>query len=138
MGVEEGGEPVAQLWRAFGRRDWGAARELLHPDLAAEWPQTGERFDRGGYIAVNETYPGSWEISIRRIVALDDLVVSEVFIEHSEPERTTFAVGLYELEGGRIRRATEYWPAPAEPSPERREQAGRDRDREPGAGAAGH
>ncbi len=120
MGVVDGRECVAELWRAFGTRDWGAARRLLHADLVAEWPQTGERFDREGYLGVNETYPGSWEIRIRRILALGDLVVSEVFIEHSDPERTTFAVGLYELEGGRIRRATEYWPAPSEPAPERR------------------
>ena len=110
---------VRRLWLAFDASDWHTVRSLLHPDFEAEWPQTAERFDRDGYVRVNETYPGTWTITPRRAVADGDIVVSEAFVEHSDPERTTYVVGFYKLEGELIRRAVEYWPAPGEPAPER-------------------
>jgi hypothetical protein len=119
--VNDAAAVVRLLWEAFEARDWALARTLLHPELLVEWPVTGERFDREAFLRVNETYPETWAIELRRLTAAGDVVVAELWVDHTEPERRAWAVGRYEVEDGLIRRSTEYWAAPSEVAPERRE-----------------
>jgi ketosteroid isomerase-like protein len=115
-----GVDVVRRLWAAFDSCDWELARACVHDDVVVDWPQSGERWEgREAYIGVNERYPGEWEIDVRRVVDAGDVVVLEAWIEHSERERSTFAVALYELRDGRIARGTEYWADPFDPPPER-------------------
>jgi limonene-1,2-epoxide hydrolase len=109
---------VERLWRALDERDFEGAGRLVHEDCVFEWPQSRERIrGRTNVVALNAHYPGEWSIRIERIVSAGGLVVSQVYIEHSQQD--TWAISFFEIEDGLIRRATEFWPEPAEPLPGR-------------------
>ena len=109
---------VERLWQRLDMLEWQAAGDLVHEDAVFEWPQTRERIrGRENFIGVNENYPGTSRIDVRRVMSTGSLVVSEVWIDHDR--YPTFAISFFELEDGRIRRATEYWAEPYDPPPGR-------------------
>ena len=69
---------------------------------------------RDNYLAVQRAYPEGWHIEVLRVVDDGDTVVSEVRVDQ-EGQRF-FAASFFEVEGGRILRALEYW-SDGEPSP---------------------
>jgi ketosteroid isomerase-like protein len=103
-----GGEVARRLWELFQARRWDEARDLLHEDFEAEWPDTGERI-RGcdNFLELNRNYPEPWSIEVKRVVWGADEVALEAAVTH--PEGVSHAAGFYELRDGRILRATEYW-----------------------------
>ena len=114
MTEQQNANTVRQLWKSFNRRDFEAARNLIHPEFVCLWPSTRERIvGPDNFIAVNQNYPGNWQITIERVLAAGDQVVSEVTVEidgRQEP-----AVSFFELREGKIIKLTEYWPIPYEP-----------------------
>src|SRR5918912_815876 len=59
--------------------------QRLAPDVAVEWPASGERFrGREAVVAVNREYPEGWSIDVVRVVPAPDreTVVSEVEVPH--------------------------------------------------------
>lgn len=108
-------ELVRGLWEAMERRDWDAVERLLHPEFRCWWPQTGERFDRPGYLRVNRHYPGDWHIRVLRVDAAGDEVVSEV--EVAVDGRLDRAVSFFRARDERLVDLREYWPEPS-PVPE--------------------
>jgi ketosteroid isomerase-like protein len=105
-------QAVERLWQAFDTLDFEAAGEVLHDDFIAEWPQSRERMHKDNFLAVNKHYPGSWHITILRIIAEGDQVATEVRIDIDG--RTDYAVSFYELRDGKIIKETDYWPEPYE------------------------
>ncbi|MCK4660967.1 MAG: nuclear transport factor 2 family protein [Phycisphaerae bacterium] len=107
-------KPVKGLWEAFGRFDFEAVRQFLHNDFVAEWPQSNERI-RGcdNFIALNKNYPGRWQVTIRRIVSHEDLVISEVALSHKE--QIVYAVSFFTVAEGKIVHAVEYWGESSDP-----------------------
>jgi ketosteroid isomerase-like protein len=103
---------VERLWQAFDTLDFEAAGEVLHDDFIAEWPQSRERMHKDNFLVVNKNYPGTWHITILRIIAEGDQVASEVKIDIDG--RTDYAVSFYELRDGKIIKETDYWPEPYE------------------------
>lgn len=103
-------DPARALWEAMERRDWAAVERLLHPDFRAWWPQSGERFDRAGYLRVNRHYPGDWHITVLHVVAAGDEVVTEV--EVAVDGRTDRAVSFFRVRDGVLLGLREYWPDP--------------------------
>jgi ketosteroid isomerase-like protein len=109
-------EPVRRLWERLEARDWDAVAAQIHPDAVVDWPNTGERMrGRENYLAVQRGYPEGWHIEVLRVVDGGDVVVSEIRVDQAG--KRFFAVSLFELSGGQIVRAVEYWsdgePAPA-------------------------
>ena len=108
--------PVRLLWERTEARDWDGVTAQLHEDVVVDWPNTGERMrGRDNYLAVPRVYPEGWHIDVLRIVDGGDTVVSEVRVD--QHGKRFFAASFFELEGGKIVRAVEYWsdgePAPA-------------------------
>ncbi|MEO7909687.1 MAG: nuclear transport factor 2 family protein [Roseiflexaceae bacterium] len=102
---------VERLWQLFDARDFEAAGALLHDDFVCEWPQTRERIrGRENYRAMNQNYPGTWSVSIRRLIAEGDQVASEVVLTYGE--EFVLAVSFFELRDGKIVRQVDYWPEP--------------------------
>ena len=117
MDTQRGGGTVEQLWRHFQAREWDAARALLTDDFVADWPHTGERMvGPDNFIAVNENYPGEWQLELRRVVQEGDQAASEVAVTHVD-DGTFFGASFFELRGGKIARATEYWISHATEAP---------------------
>lgn len=59
---------VADFWNALNSRNWEQAHKLLHEQFKATWPNTSEEFNRKQFILINESYPGKWDISIKRLL----------------------------------------------------------------------
>ena len=115
MGGRENRRIVERCWAAMADNDFRAAGELLHDAYVLEWPQSGERVrGRENFVAINERYPaaGRWSFTVRRLVADEDGVATEVIV--TDGARTDRAITFSELRDGRIARQTEYWPDPFE------------------------
>lgn len=124
MHEEQNRQTIVSLWQAFNQRDWIAAREQLTDDFICEWPQSNERIrGRDNFIAVNQNFPGDWQITVERVIVSGDQAASEVSIQltRAEETRTDVAVSFYELREGKINKEVDYWPNPY-PAPAGRAQ----------------
>ena len=120
MSEQDNRAVVERLWQLFDARDFEAAGELLHDDFVCEWPQSRERIrGRENCVAINQNYPGTWSIAIRRLIAEGDQVASEVVLTYAE--QVVQAVSFFELRDGKIVRQVDYWPEPY-PAPAGRAQ----------------
>lgn len=101
---------VAALWARIAARDWPGLTALLAPEVRVSWPATGEVFTGpANFVAVQSEYPEGWEISVLRIVAQADVVVSEVEVPHAVLGNTFRAASFWEVKDGLVTAATEYW-----------------------------
>lgn len=108
--MREGDERVVRaLWEAMEGRRWDDAAALLHEDVVVEWPQSRERIrGRAHVVALNRDYPGDWHLVVEEAFAgADGRVVARVRILLDGKHE--WALGVYEVEGGRVRRAVEHW-----------------------------
>ena len=110
--IANGREILERIIDATERRDPEALRPLMHPEIVGEWPQSGERF-RGpdnavGAMTATETKP---EVAGEpRIIGSGDLWVMMLPLRYgTDPYHY---VGVFELDGGRLRHVTEYFGAP--------------------------
>jgi len=106
-------ELVGQFWAAMHANDFAAAGELLHDDFLLDWPQSGERIrGRANFVAVNANYPaaGRWRVTLDRLVAEGDEVVSQVTV--TDGVLLARAITFTTVRDGRLWRQTEYWPDP--------------------------
>ena len=107
--TERKGRDVAiELWHCFDQRRFRDALPLLSEDFEAHWPNTRERIcGPENFIALNESYPGTWRCTVQRIDECADGVVTVTKI--SDVNTSLFAVSLFEVRCGRIVRAEEYF-----------------------------
>jgi hypothetical protein len=88
--------------------------EARHEDFIAEFPQSGERFDRDGLRRLQEAYPGGTpEIRIRRLTGTGEIWTPEVVIQYADGT-VWHGVGLIEFREGKIWRETRYYAEPFE------------------------
>ncbi len=114
MSEQDNLKVVESFWQAFDVLDFDAAGALLHDDYLEEWPQSGERIrGRANFVTINKLYPDHWHVTILRMIATGDIVVSEVRLEHKD--ELVFAISFFEFKDDRIYRETDYWPEPYEP-----------------------
>ena len=101
--------------------DWARAAGHLTENCEVDWPCSGERIvGREDFAAIQARYPtntGRWSFDVHRIVAEDNVVVSEVTVTDGEQAARVVAFSI--LEDGRIARQIEYWPMSYEPMPGR-------------------
>jgi SnoaL-like domain len=103
-----------RLWHAFEARDWEGAAALLDDDFVAEWPVSNERFTgRDTFIGVNRAYPGDWQITVERVVAQGDTVVTQVRVDLDG--ESSYALSFFDLKKGLIVKAVDWWPEPYDP-----------------------
>jgi limonene-1,2-epoxide hydrolase len=114
-------ELVGAFWAAMQANDWHRAATYLAPDCVIDWPCSGERIlGRTDFAAVQARYPtktGRWSFDVHRLVADQDVVVSEVTV--SDGQQSARVVAFSELADGQIARQTEYWPVSYDPLPGR-------------------
>jgi hypothetical protein len=88
---------AVSLWLEMEARNWDAVADLLDPSFRAVLPQSGERFDREGFLKMNRDYPGDWHIRVGNVVDGDGWIVTEVVIDG----RTDRAVSFFRCATGR-------------------------------------
>jgi len=123
MGRHENRRVVERFWALMDAEDWDGVGALLADDVVADWPQSRERIrGRDNYLAVNRHYPGSSAIEVRRLVADDEQVATEVLItDRTGGNPPAVAASFFTLRDGRIVHATDWWPEPYPPPPGRAE-----------------
>ncbi len=100
---------VQQLWDCMQARDWAGVREVLADELVVEWPVSGERIHGPeNFVRINAEYPEGWSITVLRIVADGETVVSEVEVPH-ETMGVHRVVSLWTVRNGEIADGREYW-----------------------------
>ncbi|HEX7029794.1 MAG TPA: nuclear transport factor 2 family protein [Gammaproteobacteria bacterium] len=100
--------------------DFHSVAEVLHPDFALDWPQSGERIlGAFNFGEMNANYPakGRWRFSVERLVADDNGAVTDTAITDGDIEAR--AITFFTVRDGKIRRVVEYWPEPFEPREDR-------------------
>jgi ketosteroid isomerase-like protein len=110
---------MERFWEAAEARDLETLASLVHPEVAMEWPQSGERFQGRenalGALNVQEVKPEpAGEPSLE---GCGDVWVARVPLRYGE--EVYHYVGIFSLEDGMIRRSTEYFGAPFPPNPAR-------------------
>ena len=66
--MKAGRELAAEFWRLFDAGRFRDVLPLLSKDFEAHWPNTRERIrSREDFVALNESYPGSWRCTVWRI-----------------------------------------------------------------------
>jgi len=129
MGSEAGESGKSVLMRfleASERGDREAMASLAHEDVLMEWPQSGERF-RGrenalAAMAATEVKPEP--AGEPRIVGAGSAWMLMMPLRYGD--ETYHYVGVFEIEGGKIKRSTEYFGAPFPPQEGRARFAERD------------
>jgi ketosteroid isomerase-like protein len=105
---------VREFWRLMATNDFASVKAVLSPGLVVDWPQSNERI-RGAenFVRMNAEYPtttGQWKFRVNRLVAQENVVVTQVSItdgkQHAEP------VSFFTVEAGKITHMVEYWPEP--------------------------
>ena len=112
---------VESFWAAMRDNDWNRAADHLSEGCAIDWPCTGERIvGRKDFASIQARYPtntGRWTFDVHRIVAEDDVAVSEVTVTDGEQSARVVAFSI--VDGSHITHQTEYWPMAYEALPGR-------------------
>ena len=108
----KGREVLERFLAAEERQDEEALKALVHEDVVMEWPQSGERFTgRDNALAAMAATEEKPELAGEpRIVGDGDVWVLTMPVRYGA--KIYRYVGVHELDGGRIRRSTEYFGAP--------------------------
>ena len=112
---------VESFWAAMQENDWHRAAGHLTENCSIDWPCSGERIvGREDFAAIQARYPtntGRWSFDVDRIVAEDDVVVSEVTV--TDGEQAARVVAFSTLAGSQIAHQVEYWLMAYDPRPGR-------------------
>ncbi|WP_369248055.1 nuclear transport factor 2 family protein [Streptomyces sp. R41] len=106
---------VERFWAAAESRDWATFSDTLAEDVEYTLPQTRERIrGRGRYVEFNREYPGDWHLTVERVIAEPDQVVTWAHFTVGLDEM--YAISFFTGDGsGRIAAITDFWPEPYEP-----------------------
>lgn len=101
--------------------DWAGAAQLFSSGFELNWPQSGERFDAEGFVAVNSQYPteGLWRFDVSFILVDGSEAVSRAEVSDGAVQATV--ISHFVIEQDRIAAMTEFWPEPYEPPAWRRD-----------------
>ena len=121
--TNSGRDVVERFLAAAEARDVQAMAALARDDLVMEWPQSGERFTgrERALAAVLATEEQPSVAGPPEVVGAGDVWVVRMPLRYGED--IYHYVGILELDGGRIRRSTEFFAAPFPASPARAEFA---------------
>jgi ketosteroid isomerase-like protein len=106
----DAGALVRSLYEAYGRRDWDACAQLLHPDAVYELPRTGERIEGGpAVLDYQREYPEPWgELSVVRVIADADEAAAEISVRGGREGDFRMAA-LWTVRDRRLWKGVEYW-----------------------------
>jgi len=114
----DGREILGRFLAASERRDYESLMHLAHPEIEMSWPQSGERFVGrenaiGALLATEEKPEFAGE---PRIVGSGSTWVLTLPLRYGDD--IYHYAGIFELEDGLLRRATEFFgaPFPAQPA----------------------
>jgi hypothetical protein len=111
-------EALGRHWAASDASDFDVEHDIYREDAVLEYPQSGERIrGRHNIQASRAAQPNAKRFTVRRIVGLGDLWVSEFILTYDG--RPSYSVSVMEFLDGKVARETQYFGDPFEPGPSR-------------------
>ena len=104
---------VERLWRALDRHDWPGVTAQLEPDATVFWPHRGKILSRDEYVVIARSYGDDRTVDVQRTIGDGHVIAVEATVQRAG--RRFCCVAFYDLRGGRIARATEYWLPGSDP-----------------------
>jgi hypothetical protein len=98
---------VERLWRALERHDWPGVTAQLEPAATVFWPHMGKTVSRDEYVVITRTYGEDWSVDMRRTIGEGHAIAVEATVRRAE--QSFCCAAFYDLQGGLIANATEYW-----------------------------
>jgi len=108
-------ELVSSFWRDMDAQKWDNLQSYFEPNAVIDWANTKERFTVPEFVNVNAEYPGNWNITVKRIEQMGNLIISVVFVQLSGENQAFTAVSFFKFENERFSGLTEYWGDVGEP-----------------------
>lgn len=100
---------VEKFWKDVLNQDEEALKNYFHRDAIIKWPCTNEIFTVNEYIKANCEYPGSWDGEIKKIIQIDNEIISVVKVYPRTGEESHHVVSFIKLHDGLIIDLEEYW-----------------------------
>jgi ketosteroid isomerase-like protein len=115
----DGAGVIQRLFELTDARDVAGLRALVHPDLEAFWPQSGERL-----VGPDNAIAAQLATEVKPVPAGDPRIVGEgdswvMMLPLRYGDDVYHYVGVFELRDGLIYRTTEYFGAPFPPQASR-------------------
>jgi ketosteroid isomerase-like protein len=115
----DGADVIQRLFELTDSGDVAGVRALLHDDLEASWPQSGERL-----IGPDNAIAAQMATEVKPVPAGDPRIVGQgdtwvLMLPLRYGEEVVHYVGVFELRDHLIHRTTEYFGAPFPPQPSR-------------------
>ncbi len=113
MSEQHNRQTMERLVEAFVQQNFDNLEDLLHEDVVEEYPQSGERI-RGleNYRSYMEDIPRMPKVIDYTIKVSGDLAIAERTVEYDG--NRSYNTAICEMEGGKIKKATQYFAAPFE------------------------
>ena len=107
---------LERLVQAFQERDADAIADLVHEDVVEEYPQSGERIvGKHNYLSVFENFPLMPNVLEYRFTISGDLAIAERTVEYGG--NRSYNTAITDIEGGKVKRARQYFSGPFEAPP---------------------
>jgi hypothetical protein len=111
-------EALDRHWAASDANDFDVAHGVYQDDAVLEYPQSGERITgRHDIQASRMLQPNDKRFEVRRIVGSGNLWITEFILTYDG--RPSYVASVMEFVDGKVRRETQYFADPFEPSPSR-------------------
>jgi hypothetical protein len=105
-------------WAASDANDFETEHDIYRDDAVLEYPQSGERIrGRRNIQASRFAQPNKKRFTVRRIVGVGDLWVSEFILTYDD--KPSYTVSIMEFKDGKVARETQYFGDPFEPGSSR-------------------
>lgn len=100
---------IQRFWSAVLAQRADEIREYFHPDAYVNWHCTGEHFTVSEFIRANCEYPGDWDGEIKRLVRVDDTIITVVKVYPKNRSASFHVSSFIRLKGDKIAAMDEYW-----------------------------
>ncbi len=107
---------VKMYWNYMSNAEFDMAGTLMSENAVVWMPNTREVFrGRDCYIEFNRNYPGNWNISVEKILSIENNVITAVKVSSDNGNGSFYATSFFKITNNLIEEITEYWGENGEP-----------------------
>lgn len=100
---------IQQFWSAVLAQRADEIRAYFHADAYINWHCTNEHFTVEEFIRANCEYPGDWDGETEKIVTMDDMIITVVWVYTRNRSLSFHVTSFIKLKDDKIAAMDEYW-----------------------------
>lgn len=100
---------ISALWTDINNQNWNNLPRYFSDNAVINWHNTNESFSVKEFVIANSEYPGDWLINIKRLIEIDNLVISVVKVQLKGSDISFHATSFFQFDNGKIQLLDEYW-----------------------------